>query len=53
MLGLPLAILGAALGVMGLYLKKAESHSLLAAYLIFGATDAFLTIALYAPGFLE
>jgi hypothetical protein len=52
-IGLPLAILGAALGVMGLYLKKAQSRSLLAAYLIFGATDAFLTIALYAPGFLE
>lgn len=52
-IGLPVAILGAALGVMALYVRRAEARSLLAAYLVFGATDAFLTIALYAPGFLE
>jgi hypothetical protein len=38
---------------MALYVRRAESRSLLAAYLIFGVTDAFLTVALYAPGFLE
>ncbi|MDH7489919.1 MAG: hypothetical protein QHH80_10475 [Anaerolineae bacterium] len=52
-IGLPLVILCAALGVMALYVRRAESRSLLAAYLIFGVTDAFLTVALYAPGFLE
>ncbi len=52
-IGLPVAILCAALGVMMLYVRRAEGRSLLAAYLVFGATDAFLTIALYAPGFLE
>ncbi|GAB4400087.1 MAG: hypothetical protein Kow00123_07570 [Anaerolineales bacterium] len=52
-IGVPALILCAALGVMALYLKKAEARSLLPAYLIFAATDAFLTVALYAPGFLE
>ncbi|MGB9593699.1 MAG: hypothetical protein ACPL7R_06150, partial [Anaerolineae bacterium] len=52
-IGLPVVILGAALGIMTLYLRKAETRSLLPAYLIFAATDAFLTVALYAPGFLE
>lgn len=52
-IGLPVVLLCVALGVMVLYVKRAEARSLLAAYLVFGATDAFLTIALYAPGFLE
>lgn len=53
LIGLPVLILCAALGAMVLYVRRAESRSLLAAYLVFGATDAFLTVALYAPGFLE
>lgn len=51
--GVPVVILCAALGVMALYVRRSEGRSLLAAYLVFAATDAFLTVALYAPGFLE
>lgn len=52
-IGLPVAILCAAPGGMVLYVKHAKAPSLLAAYLVFGTTDAFLTIALYAPMPLE
>jgi len=51
-IGVPIAILAFALGILWIYLKRAETRSLLAAYLIFGATDAFLTVGLYAPGFI-
>ncbi len=49
-LGLPLAILGLALGALWLYTRRAESRTLLLGYVVFGLTDAFATFLLYAPG---
>ncbi len=49
---LPAAILLAALGALGLYVRRREAPTLLMAYLVFGATDTLLTFLLYARGIL-
>lgn len=51
-LALPMAILAVALGVLLLYARRAESRTLLVGYVVFGLTDAGLTLLLYAPGVL-
>ncbi len=52
-LGVPLVILLGALGMLRLYMKRAENPSLLQAYLVFVATDALVTCFLYAPALFE
>jgi len=49
---LPVAIAVAGLGALRLYMKRAESPTLLIGYIVFGGTDALLTMLLYAPGIL-
>lgn len=48
----PAAILLVAGGALWLWLRRAESRSLMVGYLVFGVTDAVLTFVLYAPGVL-
>ena len=49
---LPVAILLVASGALWLYLRRGESRTLLVGYVVFGATDALITLLLYAPGML-
>jgi hypothetical protein len=50
-LAVPSLLLAIALGVVYVYVRRAERATIFVAYLVFALTDVVLTLVLYAPGF--